>query len=107
MHPCRSAPISGNGSSTFTTKIGVGFPTTATCYRGSWCTATFNHARSFVRLLSGFATDRAGGPRPTDEVLLDLHQAFVDLSVEIPSVGQFTLRSGRQEVDTLCRATLA
>jgi hypothetical protein len=57
------------------------------------------HARAFAELASHFVSGRKGGPGPVDEDLLDLHQAFIDLGVELPGVGTFTLRSGRQEVD--------
>lgn len=57
------------------------------------------HVRAFVQLASAFVTGREGGPRPVDEDLLDVHQAFVDLSIDVPSLGQLTLRVGRQEVD--------
>jgi hypothetical protein len=56
-------------------------------------------ARAFVQLASAFVTGREGGPRPVDEDLLDVHQAFLELSLEIRSLGRFTLRAGRQEVD--------
>lgn len=57
------------------------------------------HARVFVQLLSAFVAERAGGPRPVDQDLLDVHQAFLDLTVDVGGVGAFTLRAGRQEVD--------
>lgn len=57
------------------------------------------HARVFAELASQFVDGRKGGPGPVDEDVLDLHQGFVDLAVEIPEVGPFTLRAGRQEVD--------
>jgi hypothetical protein len=57
------------------------------------------HLRAFVQLASAFVTGRAGGPRQLDEDLLDVHQAFLEVSVAIPSLGQLTLRAGRQEVD--------
>lgn len=34
--------------------------------------------RAFAELKSGLVNDRVGGPRPTDEDELDLHQAFAD-----------------------------
>lgn len=53
--------------------------------------------RVFTELKSAWVTDRTGGPRPTDEDRLDLHQAYADV------VGQFTggsatARLGRQEL---------
>lgn len=56
------------------------------------------HLRAFVQLASAFVTGRAGGPGPVDEDLLDVHQAFLEVSVAI-SLGQLTVRAGRQEVD--------
>jgi len=54
--------------------------------------------RAFVQVKSGIETGRNGGPRPTDEDQLDLHQGFVDVGV----VGALSedgvmLRVGRQE----------
>lgn len=57
------------------------------------------HVRAFVQLASAFVTGRKGGPRPVDEDLLDVHQAFLDLAIDIASLGLLTLRIGRQEVD--------
>jgi Alginate export len=50
--------------------------------------------RLYGELKSGFEVGRAGGPRPSDEDRLDLHQGFVDLSF-----GPLTMRVGRQELD--------
>ena len=49
--------------------------------------------RLYGELKSGIEVGRAGGPRPSDEDRLDLHQAFVDLSF-----GPVTMRVGRQEL---------
>jgi hypothetical protein len=57
------------------------------------------HVRFFAELATQSVADRAGGPRPLDEDLADVHQAFVDLSAEVPRVGALTLRGGRQELD--------
>jgi hypothetical protein len=57
------------------------------------------HVRLFAELASHWAAGVAGGPGPLDQDVLDLHQAFVDLSAEIERVGSFTLRGGRQELD--------
>lgn len=57
----------------------------------------FNEAaRVFVQLKSGLEDGRTGGPRPTDEDRLDLHQAFFDLRGGAERT--FTLRVGRQEL---------
>jgi hypothetical protein len=58
-----------------------------------------SHVRAFAELANDFVIGRAGGPGPVDQDLIDVHQAFVDLAVEVPNVGPFTLRGGRQEVD--------
>jgi hypothetical protein len=53
--------------------------------------------RIFGQLQSSLENGRNGGPRPTDEDQLDLHQAFFD--VKLGSGEQsLTLRSGRQEL---------
>lgn len=57
------------------------------------------HVRGFVQLTNNFAIDRVGGPGPLDEDWLDLHQAFLDVDIEIPHVGALTIRAGRQEID--------
>ena len=38
------------------------------------------NARAFVEIQSGLEAGRTGGPRPTDENTLDLHQGFLDLT---------------------------
>lgn len=58
-----------------------------------------SRARVFAQLTSNFENGRAGGPRPTDEDRLDLHQAFLDVRLELSRVGPLTLRVGRQEID--------
>lgn len=55
-------------------------------------------ARFFSQLKSGLVEGRNGGPRPTDEDQLDLHQLFLDLSAGFDSETRLTLRSGRQEL---------
>jgi hypothetical protein len=55
--------------------------------------------RMFVQLTSNFVIGRAGGPGPNDQDKLDLHQAFLDVQLELPRVGPLTIRSGRQEID--------
>lgn len=49
--------------------------------------------RLYGELKSGIEVGRAGGPRPPDEDRLDVHQAFVDVSL-----GPITTRVGRQEL---------
>jgi hypothetical protein len=56
------------------------------------------HVRTFVEVQSGLEEGRVGGPRPTDEDRLDLHEAFVDATWGTPSRGSFTVRAGRHEV---------
>jgi hypothetical protein len=51
--------------------------------------------RVFTQLKSGLAEGRTGGPRPTDRDDLDLHQAFID--VTLGTQPTLTLRAGRQE----------
>jgi hypothetical protein len=56
------------------------------------------HVRVFTEVQSGIEGGRLGGPRPTDEDRLDLHQAFVDVTWGTASRGSLTLRAGRHEV---------
>jgi Alginate export len=56
------------------------------------------HARAFVEIQSGLEAGRTGGPRPTDENTLDLHQAFLDLTWRGSNRRSLTLRLGRHEV---------
>ncbi len=56
------------------------------------------HLRLFTQLQSSMEDGRRGGPRPTDEDELDLHQAFLDLKFELGVDGSFVFRSGRQEL---------
>jgi len=56
------------------------------------------HLRGFVQLQSSLEDGRTGGPRPTDEDKLDLHQAFGEGKIGIGDLGTFSLRAGRQEV---------
>jgi hypothetical protein len=55
-------------------------------------------ARVFVEVQSGLENGRIGGPRPTDENGLDLHQGFVDITLGSPARGSVTVRAGRHEV---------
>jgi len=61
------------------------------------------HAGSRVRVWtefnSGLENGRIGGPRPViDEDKLDLHQAFVDVTVGVTAPSAAVLRVGRQEI---------
>jgi hypothetical protein len=59
-----------------------------------------SHVRAFIQLGSHLEYGRAGGPRPAiDEDLLDLQQAFMDLSFDVPRAGRFIVRAGRQELE--------
>ena len=55
-------------------------------------------ARAFIALQSGLEAGRTGGPRPTDENTLDLHQGFLDVTWRGSDRGSVTLRVGRHEV---------
>ncbi|WP_197041246.1 alginate export family protein [Chondromyces apiculatus] len=60
------------------------------------------YARAFVQLKSGIEVGRKGGPRPPDEDLLDINQAYVD-AVAIPGASpdaepKLLARIGRQEM---------
>jgi hypothetical protein len=61
------------------------------------------HVRSRVRVWTEFSSSlesgRIGGPRPViDEDKLDLHQAFVDVTVGVTGPSAAVLRVGRQEI---------
>lgn len=56
------------------------------------------HVRIFSQLQSSMEDGRKGGPRPTDEDELDLHQAFLDVKLDLAGDTTFTLRAGRQEL---------
>ncbi|AJE04968.1 hypothetical protein GPICK_16055 [Geobacter pickeringii] len=56
------------------------------------------HVRFFSQLQSSLEDGRKGGPRPSDEDELDLHQAFLDVKLDLGGDSTFTLRSGRQEL---------
>ncbi len=55
------------------------------------------HFRFFGQLKSNLETGRTGGPRPTDEDKLDLHQAFGDVRWSVADT-MLTFRGGRQEL---------
>lgn len=54
--------------------------------------------RFFGQLQSGIETGKRGGPAPPDEDLLDVLQAFVDVTWTFSSERSLTLRAGRQEL---------
>ena len=54
--------------------------------------------RTFAQIKSGLENGREGGPRPTDEDRLDLHQAFIDAVLSEFGDGSLTIRAGRQEL---------
>lgn len=54
--------------------------------------------RAFVEVQSGLEAGRLGGPRPTDENTLDLHQGFLDITWHRSDRGSLTTRLGRHEV---------
>ena len=56
------------------------------------------HVRLFSQLQSSLEDGRKGGPRPSDEDELDLHQAFLDVKLDSGGDSSCTLRSGRQEL---------
>ena len=55
------------------------------------------HLRAFGELKSSLEDGRTGGPRPSDEDRLDLHQAFAEGMLGI-GTASLSLRVGRQEV---------
>jgi hypothetical protein len=57
-----------------------------------------DHVRLFTQLQSSQEDGRRGGPRPTDEDELDLHQVFLDLKLDLSVDASLTLRTGRQEL---------
>lgn len=57
-----------------------------------------SHLRFFGQIKSGIENGREGGPRPTDEDKLDLHQAFFDLKFDLAKKAELILRAGRQEL---------
>jgi hypothetical protein len=56
------------------------------------------HFRFFTQLKSGLENNRQGGPRPIDEDMLDVNQAFLDLTLFSAGKNAITLRTGRQEL---------
>lgn len=56
------------------------------------------HLRFFGQLKSGLEVGRKGGPRPTDEDKLDVHQGFVEVAGRLGEAATWQLRIGRQEL---------
>ncbi len=54
--------------------------------------------RSFVQLQSSFANGKLTKPSGVDENQLDLHQAFVDISLPVTKQQKLIMRLGRQEL---------
>src|SRR5262245_5202425 len=54
--------------------------------------------RVFTQLQSAIGSGRNGGPRPTDDDRLDVHQAFLDLKFG-DETNSLTVRVGRHEMD--------
>src|SRR5262249_56757052 len=57
-----------------------------------------DQVRVFSQLKSCVVTRRTGGPRPTDEDRLDLHQGFVDVAGRLGGDDTLTMRLGRVEL---------
>lgn len=57
----------------------------------------WDRARVFLQLQSGWTLGRAGGPGPTDEDRLDVHQAFVEVRPWEHADEALQVRLGRQE----------
>lgn len=56
------------------------------------------HVRLFSQLQSSLENGRRGGPRPTDQDELDVHQLFLDTKFGLGDANTLTIRSGRQEL---------
>ena len=56
------------------------------------------NVRVFVQGISATEQGRVGGPRPSDVDEIDLHQAFVDITLPLAADSNFTLRGGRQVI---------
>lgn len=54
--------------------------------------------RIFGQLQASFEDGRPGGPRPTDESSVDVHQLFADLALWMDTEANLILRGGRQEL---------
>lgn len=57
-----------------------------------------DHFRIFSEFKSAFINFNQSSPKSTDENRLDLHQAFVDFTVDLTPNTTFTIRPGRQEL---------
>ena len=54
--------------------------------------------RIFAQFKSGLEDGRNGGPRPTDEDVFDLNQAFFDVRLPLATDNSLVIRAGRQEL---------
>src|SRR5262249_41216923 len=57
-----------------------------------------DRARVFFQIKSGLESGRTGGPRPVDEDKLEVHQAFVDVTLPSGAERPLVFRVGRQEL---------
>jgi hypothetical protein len=55
--------------------------------------------RAYGELLSAFAGGAEGGPSPVDRNDLDMGQLFVEPTIPLGKVGQFSMKVGRQRLD--------
>jgi Alginate export len=67
-----------------------------TLFDSDWHFGT--HARLFIEFQNAMGTGRVGGPRPTDENHLDIHQAFADIAWKSSSHGIFYCASGSSRI---------
>ncbi len=56
------------------------------------------NVRVFAEGISATEQGRVGGPRSSDANQIDLHQAFVDVTLPLAADASFTLRGGRQVI---------
>ena len=56
------------------------------------------HLRLFGQIQSSLEDGREGGARPSDEDVLDLHQAFLEVKLAPGTESSLALKSGRQEL---------
>jgi len=56
------------------------------------------NVRVFAEGISATEQGRVGGPRASDVNEIDLHQAFIDVTLPLGSSASFTLRGGRQVI---------
>ncbi len=56
------------------------------------------YLRSFVQLQSSFANGKLTTPSPVEENQLDMHQAFIDITLPVSRQQKLMMRLGRQEL---------